>query len=139
MSNGHSPVSVHKITPTTMCVERNMLTSPITVTIDGTDHSLSRINQDNYGASYLKKAAGLEIRLNIRHSYEKSGPNGQYERHNVDLQYTTFDVDGNPTTTQSYAVLRTLRGKDPELLENVSAGLNAFVTANVAQIVAWES
>jgi len=73
-----------------------MLTSPLTVTIDGTAHSLDRINQDNFTSLYRKKAAGLEIDLAIRHSFEgKSGP-GQMERHNVDLKYTTFDGEGNP-------------------------------------------
>lgn len=116
-----------------------MLTSPITVTIDGVAHSLSRINQDNFGATYLKKAANLEIRMNIRHSYEKATVAGQYERHNVDLQYTTFDAEGNPTTSQVYQVIRQKRGSDGVLLGDIVVGLNGFVDTNVTSIVAWES
>lgn len=116
-----------------------MLTSPITVTIDGAAHSLSRINNDNFSSNYLKKATGLEIKLNIRHSYEKATAAGQYERHNVDLTYTTFDVDGKPTTTQSYQVFRALRGQATKLVEDVTKGLNAFSTANVTAIASWES
>lgn len=116
-----------------------MLTSPITITIDGVAHSLSRINQDNFGSVYLKKAANLEIRMNIRHSYEKAGAFGQYERHNVDLTHTTWDGDGKATTTQSYQVIRALRGQAPKLAEDLTKALNAFSTANVGAVVAWES
>lgn len=116
-----------------------MLSSPISVTIDGTAHSLSRINQDNFSSLYRKSAAGLEITLAIRHTYEGKVGDAQYERHNVDLKYTTFDAEGKPTTYQSYTVLRTIRGLDPDVVANVSAGLNDFVDTNVAAIVGWES
>lgn len=116
-----------------------MLTSPITVTIDGVDHELSRINQDNFGAVYLKKAASLEIRMTIRHTYEKATALGQYERHNVDLQYTTFDVEGKPTTTQSYSVHRALRGSATKTLEDVIGGQSTFSIAHKADIASWES
>lgn len=116
-----------------------MLTSPITVTIGGTAHSLARINQDNFGAVYLKQATGLEIQLTIRHTREgKAGPN-QMERHNVDLMYTTFDANGVPTTRQAYCVVRTPRGVDPLVAVNSMKGLAAFLDTNVAAVVAWES
>jgi hypothetical protein len=116
-----------------------MLTSPIEVTIDSVAHSLSRVNQDNYGSIYLKKGDGFEIRMAIRHSYEKAGVSGQYERHNVDLTYTAFDEEGTPTSTQAYGVLRTKRGTDGAMLVDVSNALNGFIDANTAEIVAWES
>lgn len=116
-----------------------MLTSPITITIDGTAHSLSRVNQDNFGSTYLKKAANLEIRLNIRHSYEKASVNGQYERHNVDLTYTTWDAEGNPTTIQVYEVLRPRRGTDGSMVVKCAAGLNGWLNTNATAIVGWES
>lgn len=116
-----------------------MLTSPISVTIGGVEHLLPRINQDNFGATYLKKGTGFEVRLLIRHSYEKANVNGQYERHNVDLQYTTFSEDGVPTTSQAYTVFRAKRGTAGTVLENVVGGLSAFVVANDTALVAWES
>lgn len=116
-----------------------MLTSPITITIDGTAHSLSRINNDNFGSTYLKKAAGLEIRLDIRNANESKSASGQMERHICDLQYTTFDVDGKPTTIQTYTHLRFMRGSDPAVGSNVAKALSAFVTANIAAIANWES
>lgn len=116
-----------------------MLSSPISITIDGTNHSLTRINQDNFSSLYQKSVSGLEITCAIRHTREGKVGDAQYERHNVDLKYTTFAVDGKPTTYQAYTVLRTIRGLDPEIVENVSAGLNGFVNANAAAIVGWES
>jgi hypothetical protein len=116
-----------------------MLTSPITITIDGVAHSLSRINQDNYSSVYLKKAANLEFRLTIRHSYEgKAGP-GQMERHNVDLLHTTWDAEGIATVRQSYHVVRVQRGTDPDSVNDDTVGLNTWVSANIAALTAWES
>lgn len=116
-----------------------MLSSPITVTIDGTAHSLSRINNDNFSSVYLKKWALNELRLTIRHSYQgKVGPL-QSERHNVELLHTIWDAEGNTKVYQHYHVLTINRGADVEPLTDLAAGLNAFVTSNVAAIVAWES
>lgn len=116
-----------------------MLTSPQTITIGGTAHSLSRINQDNFGAVYLKKADKLEIRLVIRHSYEKATPNGQYERHNAELTYTTWTDDGRMVTEQSYFVARKLRGAADTNAVDVTDGLAAWVDTNAASIIGWES
>lgn len=116
-----------------------MLTSPITVTIDGVAHQLSRINNDNFSSTYLKKAALLEIRLDIRNSYESKTGNGQMERHIADLVHTTWDANGIPTVTQTYQHIRLKRGADPVVAVNCAKALDAFVTANAAAMVAWES
>lgn len=116
-----------------------MLTSPLTLTIDGVAHSLSRVNNDNFGSTYLKKASNLEIRLDIRNSFEGKSGSQQYERHVCDLQYTTWDVDGKPSTVQTYTHLRFLRGSDPVDGSNIAKGLAALVTAQIASIANWES
>lgn len=116
-----------------------MLTSPISITIDGTAHSLSRINQDNYSSVYLKKMANEELRLTIRHTYEGKVGNGQMERHNVDLLHTKWDADGVPTVQQTYHVVRVARGADPDSVNDDTVGLNAWLTTNIALITAWES
>jgi len=116
-----------------------MLTSPISITIGGTAHSLSRINNDNFTAVYLKKAVGLELLLTIRHAYEGKPGKGQMERHNIDLKQTTWDVDGNPVINQSYHVVRCPRGVDPLTVVDIEKGLNSFSTTNIAAIVGWES
>lgn len=116
-----------------------MLTSPQTVTIDTVAHDLSRINQDSYSSTYYKKGTGYEIRMNVRHSFEKATPNGQYERHNVDIQYSTFGEDGSIKTDQAYVVFRTLRGNDGDALAELLQGLISWVGTNKAALVAWES
>lgn len=123
-----------------LCVcEVKLLTSPITITIDGVAHSLSRINQDNFSSVYLKTATGLELRVTIRHSYEGKVGNGQMERHNVDLVHTTWDANNVATVRQAYHVFRTPRGSDPTVVTKDVIGLNAWVTANAAALCAWES
>lgn len=117
-----------------------MLSSPTTVTINGTAHSLVKVNQDNYSSVFLKKAAGLEIKLQVRHQTESAKAGAiPVERHNVDLTHTTYDVNGVPTTMQAYVVLRMPRGADPALLEYDLAGLLTWVTANDTAVIAWDS
>lgn len=118
-----------------------MLTSPISVTIGSDTFSLVRINQDNFGASYLAKGANVEVTLDIRHQRERANVDGQYERHNFDLRKTVFDPTGavSPRTYQSYTVLRAPRGTLSTLLEEVVDAQLSLLDTRVAQIVAWES
>lgn len=119
-----------------------MLPSPISVTIAGIAHSLNRINQDDFGSVYLKKTTGAEIRLAIRHTYEKIVPGRpQYERHNVDLSITTFSDNPAipPVTDQVYVVLRSRRGAAVESIDNVLKALNAFTNTNGVSIAGWAS
>jgi len=76
----------------------------------------------------------------IRHTTEKAKL-GQplIDRHNVDMKYTTFNVDGVPTVYQVYVVLRTPQGADPTIVEKLSAGFLAYVTANDGPVIAWEN
>lgn len=115
-----------------------MLTSPQTVAIDGVNHSLSRINQDNFSSVYFKKGDGFEIRMTIRHTLEKATALGQFERHNVDLQYITFGEDGSMRTDQTYVVFRGLRGTDGVDLTNLLQGLMTWTGTNKAGLVAGE-
>jgi hypothetical protein len=116
-----------------------MLTTPTVITIDGTAHNLSRINQDNFSSVYFKKTATYELRLTVRHTYEgKAGP-AQVERHNVDLVHTTWDAEGNPIIRQSYHVIRNPRNLDPDSVADDTVGLNAWLTTNIAAICAWDN
>lgn len=117
-----------------------MLSSPTTVTIDGAAHSLSKINQDNYGSIFRKIGTGVQYDLQVRHSTENAKLGApKIDRHNVDLKYTTFDAEGKPTVYQVYAVLRTPQGADPTIIEKLSVGFNAWLTANDGLIIGWES
>lgn len=116
------------------------IASPLSITIAGTTHSLKRVNQDNNGSTFLKVASGLEIQLTIRHSYEgKKSDGSQMVRHNVELSYTTYDVNGKPDTTLSYFVSRSRRGADPAVATAVLDALGAFADAQSASIVDWEN
>lgn len=116
-----------------------MLSSPQIVTIDGTAHSLSRINQDNFGSVFIKKAAQLEIQMTIRHTKQGKDGVGQMERHNVELKKTTWDANGVPSVFTAYTVLISPRSADPDVTNKVALGLNTWVTANVAGIGSGEN
>jgi hypothetical protein len=120
-----------------------MLTSPTTVTIAGTGHVLSRIQEANGQSLYRKKAANLQIDLTIRHSLEgKSTDQNRTERHNVELTYTTWDVNGVPTTHQFYVVMRVPQALGATPVVDSAAGLMAWLTAstnaNATAIANWE-
>lgn len=117
-----------------------MLASPTTVTIDGTAHSLSKVNQDNYSSVYRKIGTGETWDLTIRHQTENAKLGAvKVDRHNADLKYTKFAVDGTPTIFQAYVVLRTPQGADPTIIEKMSVGLLTWFTSNDGALIAWES
>lgn len=117
-----------------------MLTSPTTVTVDGTAHSLSKINQDDYTSVFRKAGTGFEYLLTIRHQTENAKLGAvKMDRHNIDLKYTTFSAEGVPTVYQAYSVLRTPQGADPTIVEKLSVGLTTWLNANDGLIIGWES
>jgi hypothetical protein len=116
-----------------------MLNSPTTITIDGTAHSLARINQDDYGSTFFKKGANYEFTLNIRHTYQGKEGVGQIERHNVELIHLTWDVNGNPVKRTTYHVIMNPRNLDPDSVADDTIGLNAWLTTNVVAICARDN
>lgn len=121
-----------------------MLTSPTSVTIAGTAHSLSKIREDNFQSVFRKKATNLQIDLIIRHSLEgKPTDKNRIERHNAELSYTTWDVNGVPTTYNFYVVMRVPQslGATPvvDLCAAVSTWLTASTNANAIAVANWES
>lgn len=115
------------------------ISNPLVVTIDGVAHNLVRINQDNFGSVYLKKATDLELKVVIRHAYEGKAGDNQYERHNVDMTKTTWTAGLNPIVTQVYTVMRTPRAVDPDRVADQSIGFNAMITANIVDLTNWVS
>jgi hypothetical protein len=127
-----------------------MLTSPIVITIGAQAYSLKLKNQDNFGAVYMDNTtvAKTEVKLEIKHAYEgkpKTALSGtgyvstQMERHVADLTVTTFDSNGFPTVIQTYDHIRNSRGAVPADVTNVAKGLSAFITAQAANLVAWDA
>lgn len=116
-----------------------MLSSPITVTVDGTAHVLPRIQDDNRTTVYRKVGTGFRYDLTIRHSVENGKLGAKVmERHNVDFKYTTWDVNGVSTVYQVYTVVRTPEGADPTIVEKMWVGFNTFSTANDGPIIGGE-
>lgn len=121
-----------------------MLTSPTTVTIAGTAHSLSKIREDNFQSVFRKKDVNLQIDLIIRHSKEgKAGVQNPIERHNAELIMTTWDVNGVPTVVSFYVVMRVPQalGATPvvSLAVAICTWLTASTNANAISIANWES
>lgn len=117
------------------------LATPAVVTINAVAQNMPRINQDDYGSHFRKIASGYQYDLKVRHQTESAKAGAvKTDRHNVDLIYTTYDAYGVVTGIyQSYVVLRTPQGADPTIIENMSAGLLAYVTANDGPIIGWEN
>jgi hypothetical protein len=113
------------------------LASPASISISGaagSPFSLVKVNQDNNTSKYLFAGTGVEIELNVRHSYEgKAGP-GQMVRHNLELIRRLWGVDGVVTTRNAYMVLRSPRGEDPLLVFDVLDGLKIWANANRATL-----
>lgn len=117
-----------------------MLSSPQTITVNAVPYALSKINQDNMSSTwYFKVPGGAEYKMFIRHSYEgKAGPE-QYERHNIELLNTTYLADGTPITRNAFMTIRKKRLEDIAPVQNLSAGLMTFVSANLAGLIGWEN
>lgn len=116
-----------------------MLSSPITVTVDGVARVLPRIRDDNSVTVYRLTGTGFRYDLTIRHTVENAKLGADVmERHNVDFKYTTWDAEGKPTVYQVYTVVRTKEGADPTIVEKMWVGFNTFCTANDGPIIGWE-
>lgn len=119
-----------------------MIGEQVTVTINAVAWTLNRINQDSYSAEYFARTSLEEVTLRIRHSNENAAAGKTpMERHQIDLirkVYATLTIPER--SYQAYTVLRMPKGADPDLLEQVCAGLTGFETAtNVDKIVGWQS
>jgi len=123
-----------------------MLTSPISMTIQGTARSLARVNNDNFGstyrASWLETTYKHELVLTIRNSYQgKAGPS-QLERHNVELKHSVTNNTNPgvvPSVSTAYCVILSPRTSDSVVASDALVALNVFSTANIAALVNWES
>lgn len=118
------------------------LATPTTVTINAVPYALSKINQDAFGSTYFYKVAGAngpEFKMIVRHSYEGKAGSPQIERHNVEFINTTFLVDGTPVVRNAFFTMRKPRSEDVTAINNTSAGFLTWLSANIANLQAWES
>lgn len=118
-----------------------MIGDTLSITHNGVAVVLNKINQDNFGAEYLKRTSTEEFRVRIRHQLEsaKAGarPN---ERHNVELTRTVFDLVAGDQSYQTYIVIRAPKGTDPVTAERVANALvGVMSTSMVTKVVGLES
>lgn len=110
-----------------------MLSSPISVTYDGTAYSLHRTEFDNNRGSfyYVKPDGTLKLVLSIAHTIPKK-VNGAGEQHLVRLDVSTFDaVTGILLrTVPVWTVLRTDGNvQDSATSKKAAEALFSFLTA----------
>lgn len=105
-----------------------MFGNTLSLTINGEEKVLNRINQDNYGSEYSLAVSGESFNLKIRHTRESSNGNVDVMvRHNVLLKHIVY---ATPTTNQvERTVTMTMRAPEstgPQDVAYLSDGLAAW-------------
>lgn len=122
-----------------------MLGDTITVTLGGsggTARVCNKINQDNFGATYLNRVSTDEIEVRVRHLKEtpKNGAE-PIERHTFNVNQVVFATDTTPEFTRSaYLTLRSSRNDDADEAVNVGEALAYLLDATLlGKLFGWES
>lgn len=120
-----------------------MLANTLTITIDGTAHTLVRVNQDNFSSVYIKKDATQAMQLDIRQSVEgpkKASPDVAVDRHNIAFSHTVY---ATPTASEKYytvtATMRSRQSSDPAWLDKITTGFITLLTAQKTAIINGEN
>lgn len=125
-----------------------MIGDTITFDYAGSPLTLTKITEGGYSSEYLLKEATAELRLNIRHSKEKSKiGDTPMDRHNVTLtRYVYPDVDiPNGILYQAYIIVRlpsANNGVDAGYLASSLSDLLAVTVGSQtvqAKVIGWES
>lgn len=107
-----------------------MFATTLTLTIDGVDKVLNRVNQDNGGSRYTMSSDTEFIEMQVRHSTDKVKGQPDVQRHNV---YLTRTIYATPTAYEKFwSVTYTLRdrvGSGPSSLLHLSTGAIALIGA----------
>lgn len=116
---------------------------PVTITVNGSSKSLTRITQDNYGAEYQLLGTTEKFFLKFRHSKEAVKP-GQRQmfRHNVELTHTVYGSGGAEDDVRViYAVIRHRDNADLTSVKYDLAALAGIVNDSSTQtgLLNWQS
>lgn len=123
-----------------------MFADPAVISINGSNKSLVKINQDGYSSEYLLRTDTEEYRLNIRNTSRTDKVRGvRIDRHNAELIHTVFPVA--PSTLaivrKAYAVVENQQGDALANPAYVAGGLLSFLTsstnANILKMMNSES
>lgn len=111
----------------------------ITITVNGTDVTLNKINQDNYSAEFLHRNSASEHKMLISHNTVKNrslSKGSPYETHYAKLTKTTFATDTAPEliVESSFSV----KAYSSDSKANLPAkSLADFCSTNVDELLLW--
>ena len=117
-----------------------MFANTLTLTINAVARVLTRVNQDNFGSTYLLKDGTQQFTLKFRNSTEPSDGVEPVDRHNMFFEHIVY---ATPTTTEKkYTMSSTLRLRktsDPAYLATVVPAFNTLLNAQAAGLITGES
>jgi hypothetical protein len=118
-----------------------MFANTLTITINAVAYVLTRVNQDNYGSTYIKKDATQSMTLQFRNNTESEAKTGvSFDRHNMFFEHIVY---ATPTTVEKkYTVSTVYRqsfGSDVTWLGQVVAGFQTLESAQKDGLIGWES
>ncbi|UJQ85849.1 MAG: putative coat protein [Shiltuvirus faecivicinum] len=119
-----------------------MIGDTVALTVNAVGKTLSKINQDSYGAEYYLRETDREYRMKIRHSKQAPTATGKpVDRHNVELTCTILATSTTPSIVRTaYFVL--VNEHDDVYLDNryiAKALADWQSTANLDKVYIWES
>lgn len=116
-----------------------MFANTLTLTINAIAKTLLRVNQDNFGSTYLYKSATERINVQFRNSTE-NGNKLAVDRHNMFVEWTIY---ATTTSVEEYytfsATLRQNQVNDPVKLDQLVAGAITLLTAQKTGLIGGES
>lgn len=117
-----------------------MIGDTIGITFDAVAKTLTKVNQDNYGATYYLEDGTRRFTLNVKHTIPAKGKPG--ESHLMRLDVEVYDAEGVlQRTASAWSVIRTDNGSQDsaESIDVTAALLTAFTPTNYTKMIGRES
>ena len=117
-----------------------MIGDTISLTYNAAAITLSKINQDNYGAEYFASSGNDRFTLSVKHTIPARGKPGESHLARLDVEH--YDAAGVLLRTASaWTAIRTDNGIQANTnSENAAKALTAFLSAaNITKLVNRES
>jgi hypothetical protein len=117
-----------------------MIGDTIALTYNAGTVTLTRINQDNYGAEYFGSSGNDKFTINVKHTIPARGKPGESHLARLDVEH--YDATGVLLRTASaWTAIRTDNGIQAATnSENATKALTAFLSAaNITKLVNRES
>lgn len=117
-----------------------MIGDTIQVTYNAVAKTLSKINQDNFGATYFLEESGIRYTASVKHTIPARGKAGESHLFRLDVEH--YDANGALLrTAQAWSVIKTNDGvQDSTSSNRVANAMVSFMTAgNITKLVNRES